>query len=201
MSNNVSPVVKIASRLMQKNHNPSKKEKKQVRVARDVYFKNIRRRIIMMLQLGFGALFIVYLCFAATILRVIPSFESPGFIAVKNLNDDGGIAQPGTQLLVSTVDKEVKSGFGSRFVQAFIPTQNTAIVNVVGGPYGRVQWNEAFTVLDNNPVLVKMSDNGTAYLNNDYLVECVKGDCEKTKGFIVSMNSVYGETVSREGGN
>ena len=83
---------------------PSKKKNSDnpidsVRVSQGTYQKALITKLFAQLLIGLLVVVFVYICFAATIVRVVPS--DAGLIPVKNNTYPGGQVPPAAQILVS----------------------------------------------------------------------------------------------------
>jgi hypothetical protein len=179
---------------------PPAPKKPQVRVAKSVYRKHVLKKI------GLGALYsglifiIIYGCFAATIIRVIPATKGMSPIVVKNQTFPGGIAPEGAVIVINTEGK-VGTGSFDRLKQAFTPSDNVAVVEVLAGPAGRITWAPSGLItIDGNPMKITVKDDPKDdFLRDQYLVRCLEGDCEIDSGFIIADDQVYGEPISKKG--
>lgn len=171
------------------------KSKPQIRVAKNVYWKQIFKRIGKAIAYSVIIGFVIYLCFAATIIRVLPATNELGFIPIKNITFPGGIAPVGSQLVVS-LDTPQGDDSLSRLEQSVIPTNTAALVRVLAGPTGQLTWTESGLItVDGIPMPVTIENKPEKMiLANQYLVECLKG-CEPGTGLIIHKTHVYGEPL------
>lgn len=173
----------------------------EVRISKGTYGRLIIRRlgtIAVFALLGFG---ILYFCFAASWLRVVPTASGSGLVPVKNVTYDGGKIPVGIEILV---DREHNQGNGvfDRLKQAFVPSDTAAKVEVVQGPYGELQWAKPnILTVDGEPIGVPFPGNEEGkspldevepFLKNAYVVKCISGACEEGSAFIVPRENVYG---------
>ncbi len=170
----------------------------QIRVAKKVYREQALKKSALMLGNTFLALLIIYLCFASTIIRVIPATNEVGLIVVKNATFPGGIAPINAQMVVN-VKTVQETDFFSRLKQAFLPSGDVALVEVLAGPTGRVTWAASGLVtIDGNPISVSLPvAPSNEFLNDEYLVKCLKGSCKEGAGFIISAKNIYGEPLNK----
>lgn len=173
-----------------------------IRVAKNIYRKQLAKKIVVIF--GYAALVVVviYACFAATIIRVIPATNGVGLTPVKEHTFSGGQAPPGSRLVVNP-NATVGDGGLDRLLQGFKPTSDVALVDVHSGPFGKVSWQpDGRVLIDGDDSGLKMSRSSVEEdkadkviefsLNDEYLVECVEGDCTVGLGLIISMDNVYG---------
>ena len=168
----------------------------QIRVAKNVYRKQIMRRILKGFSYAFLALFAVYLCFAVTIIRVIPSYGDLGPTPVKNITYPGGLLPAGAKVVVNFKEAQGASAL-DHLKQSVSPTKDAAVVEVIGGPTGRITWAEGgLTTLDGAPVPVTVAEKPSGeFLVKQYLVKCVKGACTPGEGLIISADNIYGQPL------
>lgn len=168
----------------------------QIRVAKNVYRRQIVKRLLKAFTYTFLALLGVYLCFAVTIIRVIPSYGDLPPTPVKNITYPGGILPP-TAKVVANLKQEQGDGGFDHLKQAVMPTQDAVLVEVLGGPHGRISWAESGLItLDGAPVdaLLKEKPEGE-YLTKQYLVKCIEGPCVKGEALIIPAGNIYGQPL------
>lgn len=180
----------------------------QLRVANSAYRKILLKRIAAILGYSVVGVFIIYLCFAATIMRAVPTTSGSGVVPVKENTFHGGIIPANTSILVDT-QSEQKSDYMDRLKQAFIPSDHAAVVKVVAGPYNAISWvDPGLVTVDGALTEVHMAnqplDSGNTAktkLRNEYLAVCISGDCVPNEGIIVSDKNIYGLTLSKQSAN
>lgn len=167
-----------------------------VRIAKNVYRSSVVGTLLKVFWFALAAFFIVYTCFAATLVRIVPSM-SLGPVPVKNMTYPGGTAPAGAALLVST-EKPQGTGMQDRLAQAFIPTERTALVTVVTGPTGKLAVDAKGGVSVGGKAMgVTLKDaSKKEYLMNEYIVTCRAGDCTTGSSFIVPADRIYGTALS-----
>lgn len=166
----------------------------QIRVAKTAYYKQITKKVWRGLLAMLGIVLVIYACFAATIIRVIPTNTDMGPIAVKNSTFPGGVAEVDTEIVVSMSTPQPE-GTLDRLKQAVLISTDAALVKVVAGPDGTLSWAETGLITvdgERVPVRVMSPPNGP-FLVNEYIVECLEGACQKGNGYIVSADHIYGE--------
>lgn len=166
----------------------------QIRVAKTAYYKQISRKISRGLLAMLGIVLVIYICFAATIIRVIPTNTEMGAVPVKNSTFPGGIAEVGTEMVVSMSTPQAE-GTLDRLKQSVLISTDAALVKVVAGPDGTLSWAETGLItVDGERVPVRvMNQPEGPYLVNEYIVECLEGACQRGHGYIVGADQVYGE--------
>lgn len=178
----------------------------QIRVAKSAYRKILLKRIFTILGYAAVAVFAIYLCFASTIMRVVPTISGAGLVPVKENTYKGGDIPSGETILASTTD-EPGDEYLDKLGQAFIPSKNAVVVEVIAGPYASMQWMETGLVtVDGSLTEVflpeqPLVDDGSAkqHLKSEYLVNCISGDCTPGEGLILPTSSIYGLTISDYG--
>lgn len=200
---------KIWGRKTPKNKTGGASKAPEVRIAKKVYYRRMAKQFVTLFSGFFILATIIYLCFAITIIRVIPT-NNAGFIPVRNLTAEGGVSKAGDQIVINVIDPQ-GDGFVERAKQSLLMTSNAAIVQVQAGPFGKITEAKNGTIAINDKIvsrnLVRAPEG--EFLDNQYVVKCLSGNCAKGMSFIVSANNVYGEplnshvdgddTVSRKG--
>lgn len=173
-----------------------------IRVANTTFAKIVFLKTIKSLGIFLAIIMLVYVCFAATILRVVPTSEA-GLIPVKNVTFTGGNVPLGREVLVDTVEPQ-GSGVFDRLKQSFVPNSNAAVVRVVSDRIGKLEWVPPnILMVDGKPVGVPMSpvdkdgnprnfsgENG--FLNDEYVAECIKGACVEGEALIIPSENIMG---------
>lgn len=173
-----------------------------IRVANTTFAKIVFLKTMKSLGIFLAIILLVYVCFAATILRVVPTSEA-GLIPVKNITFTGGIVPPGREVVVDTEEPQ-GSGIFDRLKQSFVPNSNAAVVRVVSDPIGKLKWVQPnILMVDGEPVGVPMSpldkdgnprdfsgDNG--FLKDEYVAECIKGACVEGEALIIPSENIMG---------
>lgn len=189
-----------------KSSNGKKRQSSQLRIAHGAYTKVLFKRIVKIMSLVFVLLFGLYIVFASTLLRVVPTTDA-GFVPVKNLTYEGGNVPAGEQVLIS-MEKKQGNEFLDKLKQAFVPTTDAAIIKVVAGPYGALGWTEPDILsVNGSPVDVTLEpedgdkspleSRDDSFLKDEYLAICIKGDCEVGKGMIIPKDNVIGSPLSQ----
>lgn len=184
-----------------KNSEP-KKRQPQIRVAKSAYRKILFKRITSILGYSLVGVLIIYICFASTIMRAVPTISGAGIVPIKENTYPGGEYIPGKTILANTQFKQDK-GHLERLKQAFIPSKNAAVVEVIAGPYNSIKWIESGIVtVDGKLTEVRLSEQpktseGKAKerLSAEYLTICISGDCTPGEGVIIKKDNIYGLTI------
>lgn len=172
---------------------------KAPRIAKNEFYKNILSQVFK--WVGYLILFsiAVYFIFAVTIVRFIPTLDaSVGYaVPVKNITFPGGKAPVGAEVVVNMATPQGISTF-DRLKQSVTPATDLAIVQVLGGPSGRITWAETGLVaVDGTPLSTPLLINpNKEFLENEYIVRCIAGSCEKNSGTLVSAGNIYGEPLN-----
>lgn len=189
---------KFFSKKDSEDSTPIKKES-QLRVAKSAYRKILFKRIGSILGYSFISLFVLYLCFASTIMRAVPTTSGAGIVLVKENTYLGGEIPTGEVVLANTT-QEQKNGYWDRLKQAFIPSSDAVLVEVIAGPYNSIKWIESGLVMvDGNLTLAHMPEKPVdednkdkTRLRDEYLAICISGACVPGEGVIFSSDNVYG---------
>lgn len=156
-----------------------------IRVAKSVYRRNAAKRVCGIVGIALLALVVVYLCFAATIIRFLPTTKGP--VAVKNATFDGGIAPQGSTVVINTASP-VKDDIGSHMLQALTLQNNVATVKVEAGPTGKINSR----LIGSPGGKFGAVDVDGVFLKNQYVVTCLDG-CDGSE--IVDAHQIYGEPL------
>lgn len=168
----------------------------QVRIAKSALRNSILKTVAKVFSYSILAVLVIYLCFAATIVRVVPVWNDLGFTPVRNMTFEGGIAPEGAELLVSKSDAQ-GSGILDRLKQSFVPSRHVFRGKVLTGPTGRITYQEAAGATANG-VAIGRPDKSPSYLNNEYVFSCEGGECIPGSTLIVSQDNIYGEVISEK---
>lgn len=180
----------------------------QIRVTHKAYTKIVFKRLVKVCSVVVILLMGLYVVFAATLLRAVPT-TNIGFVPVKNVTYSGGIVPKDAQVLVN-MDKKQGIEFMDRLKQSFVPTSDAAIIQIVAGPYGKMHWTEPDILsVDGYPTNVSLApeegekspleSRESEYLEDEYLAICVKGACgEAGSGLIISKDNIMGSPLSKE---
>ncbi len=189
----------------------------QVRVSYSAVGKLLFKRVGFAVLAVLVTVAVLFVCFSATLLRAVPTFNSSGaFVPVKNMTYEGGFAPEGEYLLVEK-GSEKGTDIISRLAQSFTPAPNSMVVRTEAGPYGKLSWTEPDILsVDGNPVnapvppvLVPQSNELRApmievsplenreedYLQEEYIGECISGNCTPGEGVIFSQENIYGTLI------
>lgn len=176
----------------------------QLRVAKSAYRKILLKRIAAILGYSLVGVFIIYLCFAATIMRAVPTTSGSGLVLVKENTFHGGIIPENVPILVDT-KTEQKNDLVERLKQAFVPSKNAAVVKVVAGPHNSISWvasglvtvDGALTKVHLEQQPLDADNSAKTKLRDEYLTVCVSGDCIPGEGVIVPAKNIYGLTLNK----
>jgi len=169
----------------------------RIRIAQTTYQKAILRKLITQILLVVLAIVVVYVVFAGTLLRIVPS-TSNGFTLIKNNTFSGERVPAGEDVMISTTTDQ-GSGFLDHLAQSFTPQSNTAIVQVLAGPSGTVKWSkDGVLKVDGKALPVSFPvDPNKPYLNYEYIAICIKGDCNPGEPLIFGQDRIYGVPLKK----
>lgn len=179
--------------------------KQQIRVSRSAFSKVMVKSTLKSVGLVVLVLLAVYACFAATLLRAVPTTSGAGIVPVKNMTYEGGIVPAGAVVLVDT-KHSTGDGIVDNLKNSFVPSSTDAVVEVVSGPYGKLAWAEPdILTVDGTmlPVSAKKHSDGSnvltkrdQYLNNEYVVVCQSGACSyKGEVLIIPRDHIVGTKI------
>lgn len=169
-----------------------------VRVAQGTYQKALVQKLVSQLIIALVALLVVYLCFAATLVRFVPS--DAGFVLTKNNTNRGGTLPANSQALVS-LDPEAVVGDSmvDRLKQSFVPQKPTAVVEVLAGPIGRVKWTKSLLTVNGKALKTNFAqDPQLEYLEDQYIAVCVAGACEPGSAVLFTSPQIIGVPVQQD---
>lgn len=176
----------------------SQKKAPQVRIARSTYANMLSTKILKSVGTGLIILLVVYIAFAVTIMRVIPS-SSAGLIPVKNITFEGGLVPAGEIVVVSMTQPQGED-LVDYLKQSFIPQADVAIVRVLDGPWGTFGWADPGVVAVNGEIVenVFMDQPADKELTSEYLVECLRGACAPGTAYVIPDNRLMGIPLGTE---
>lgn len=187
----------------------------QIRVANSAFAKILFHKATKSIGIIFASILILYVCFAATIIRVVPT-TTTGFVPVKNLTFEGGKVPVGREILVDVANVQ-GTQIVDRLKQSFLPNSSAAMVEVLGGPVGKLTWAPPdILAIDGTPVKAPMpaidgkspigENEENWFLKKAYAAKCVSGACNVGEVIIISADNVIGvplfsDTISQNEGN
>lgn len=212
----------------------------RLRVSSSALARVLYKRTVKIIAISIVALLLIYVCFAATLIRAIPSTSGTGIQVVKNVTSDGGILEPGQQVMVDPSQINDRS-VGVQLQHAFVPSDEYMLVNIVAGPYGEFDlsqggdsipedegsaaaadsadtsagdtpaddtgtadvgmWNVIYEGEDTGLLMNEsnaqnvMEDRNFDLLSEEYIMECVSGNCVPGEAQIIGMDHVVGEVL------
>ena len=169
-----------------------KQPESSIRVTGSTYRKTVMKKIFSQALLIIFGLVLVYFCFAATIIRFVPT--TTGFVFVKNNTHSGGVLPIDSRVLVSLDKKPVGDTISDRLMQSVVPQKPTGIMNVVAGPIGELSYMNGVVSVDGValPATFPESFANLDYLENEYIAVCIQGDCELGAPYIILEDNVLG---------
>lgn len=171
----------------------------RVRMARSEVGRGLGRQVMRSLGALIVGVAVLYLCFASTIMRVVPTTDA-GMVPVKNVTARGGVVKPGTVLLASTTKAQGKN-FIDRLSQSLLPQRDTVKIRVVAGPFGKVASNGGINTVDGRPVGLKLDSLPEGgFLENQYIGQCLEGDCSTGSGVVINQDNILGEVLTKKAG-
>jgi hypothetical protein len=176
----------------------SPKKAPQVRIARSSYANMLSTRILKNAALAIVVLLVVYLAFAATIMRVLPT-TSVGLLPVKNLTFEGGLVPPGEIVAVSMTEAQGEE-IQDYLAQSLIPHKNVSVVKVIAGPWGTFEWSPPGIIAVEDQIVenVTMEEPSDEELTSEYLVECVRGACVPGEAYVIPTDHLMGVPLADE---
>lgn len=198
----------MSSPLRRKDTSEKHKKAPQLRIARGAYGRLLLKKILSIIVITFACVFVLYICFAATIVRFVPTTSGAGIVLIKNPTYDGGIVPVGEVVLVDTQDVQQKSIVG-HLKQAFVPNGSAAKVSVVAGPYGKIDWAEPGVLTVDGEIINapmpsrdgKSPIGDTEYLNDQYVGICLEGNCIKGEAIIIESSHIMGVPLDKDSKN
>lgn len=168
----------------------------KIRITKSVYRRGILKKISSIFSALVLVAFVIYLCFAVTILRVVPTSTDLGFVPVKNMTFAGGIVPPGAKVLMNRAEPQGTT-IVDRAKQSLLMSSDAVLVEVVAGPFGQINWTPELLTVDGKPTQVTLEERPEEeYLRDEYIVRCVKGACVPGEGMLLPKDHVYGEVIS-----
>jgi hypothetical protein len=179
-----------------------------VRVQQGTYQKVLAKKLLSQLMGAFFIIALIYLSLTATVLRFVPIVADDGklpggfdFVLAKNSSFNSGVVPAGKQALI-TLDSEVeiKDTILDNLSYSISPQKDTAVVTVLAGPAGKIQWAKktgAIAVNGSVLPLVLPEDPGKKFLVNEYIATCVSGNCQPGATIWFQQKQLYGVTVAK----
>lgn len=151
----------------------------------------------------------LYAALSATVAYTVRINAEPHIVARNTFI--GGTATPDSILYVSTEEKvpnefmpNLMQGIEGLITGASIP--KPTVVKTIAGPTNDLQWDgtkitiapgtKKETTIDEKVYGLKDNQN---FLKNQYIVECITGDCKKGSLFILPADNVAGELLKPDG--
>ena len=167
----------------------------QVRIAKSTYGSLMATKILKAFGFGLLAIIVLYLCFASTIVRVLPT-TSIGLTPVKNITYPGGLI-PSGETVVADMQAEHGTELLDHLVQSVTPNGNVAKVRVEAGPWASFSWKEGVVIYKDKILETSMpAEPESTDLQDDYLVTCLEGNCIPGQAYIISDGQVMGSPLS-----
>lgn len=162
----------------------------KIRVDNKSFIKMIFTKILGGVAVAALTLVVLYLAFAATIMRVIPSTNLGG-VLVKNPSFEGGLIPEKAVVVVGYEDRP--SGILGNLQNTFIP-QPVSIVEIVAGPNGEIKWKEGgITTINGKIIDITLDEKPDGkFLSGRYIARCLEGCNEGEESVIVYSNQVLG---------
>ena len=148
------------------------------------------------------AIIVVYLGFAATLMRVIVTADN-GFNLVRDAKYTSGAIPKGTPVLLDMKNADVGDGPLNNIKNSFSVHFNTAKVVVASTNHGQIiQDKENQTITVGSDLIQGELENDLrgieTYLNQEFVAYCVSGDCNPGNYFIASQKQVLGELLDKK---
>lgn len=178
----------------------------EIRITKGMYGRLIYRRMIQVIGFGLLTALVLYLCFAATWVRVVPTLSGAGFVPLKNVTYEGGFLPSGAQVLIDRSEPQGNK-IQNRLKQAFVPSSTAAKVEIIAGPYGELKWAAPnILTVDGKPIGAPYPANNEGknpidiedpYLKNQYVAVCISGACTPGEALIFEQDYVYGSLLKK----
>lgn len=179
-----------------KEEKATPKKTPQVRIARSTYSNLLATKILKAAGIGLLLLTVIYVCFAATIVRVLPT-TTIGLMPVKNVTFPGGLIPAGEKVVVD-MEGDQGSSIVDYLKQSFVPSDSAALVRVEAGPWGNFSWNNGVVIYDEEIVPMAMPNKPESnLLENSYLVTCLEGACVPGQGYVVHSLQILGQPLAK----
>ena len=143
--------------------------------------------------------FLVYLAFAATIMRVVPTSDA-GLVPVKDNTEVGGLIPAETEVLIAMDGAKVDQSIKGNLTNSLLPRSNAAVVLVHAGPTGKVTQGPKGEVTVGGkllPVTLPEGFTEIGFLKDEYLGTCVAGACAYGEPVLFPVTSLYGLTLEK----
>lgn len=189
---------------MFKKKNTDNKSATNIKVYKKTAVSTLASHIWKFIILGVVSLIVLYLVFAATILRFVPAGSDIGLTLVKNNTFKGGDIPAGEVVLINNLEP-AGNDLASNLKNSFIPIKSASMVQVLAGPYGSFKYDSSgLVIIDGEPLVSKLKKSETTnyfekkFLKNEYVALCIKGDCPINELIIFDKNQVIGVTINQD---
>lgn len=161
-----------------------------IRVKQSAYRKAFVKKVAVQTSLVLLAVTVLYVGFAATIIRFVPT--QSGLTLIKN-NTYGNAIPQGTVVLVNPKDK-VDTSFVGNLTYSLLPQKNAVVAQIHAGPFGNLKWTPPNILTVNGaPLPIEFPTKlDKEYLENEYVGVCLKGACQPGSPLFFSRENVYG---------
>ena len=139
-------------------------------------------------------LFIIALLLAATVSFVC--FKGP-------IKTDNGYITPlrgnvkiGQTAIVTNDDDSI----ATRFLESVAKPDTVIYGQIIAGPYGVLYGDDGNYVIEDGDKKfssnLKLKKKHEKFLNNEYVIKCTYGDCDKGKDYIVKADKIKGQVTN-----
>lgn len=181
----------------------------KINIEKKTYIKIIIKKTLSIISVIFLSLIIFYIILSATIIRFIPT--DFGLVLTKNNTYIGGHIPSNSQILISDSEEINKNSF-MLSLSSFKKLNEASIVEVLAGPFGKISYEESDDMgynlyIDSKKIVQvneKLSNN---FLEDEYLVRCVKGFCNTNNTifndnneaiYIVKSENIFGTPLGEK---
>jgi hypothetical protein len=166
----------------------------EVRISKSALRTIIAKKFLAGLLIADVGIAIIYIGFAATLVRY--TYTNNGFLFIQNNTYHGQILPHHAEALV-TRGETFNASIISNLREAFIPQKNTEVVRVLAGPDGRIQWHKPVLKINGKIISKQAYTNPrSSYLSNEYVGECIKGNCVPGAAIYFDQNTIMGILVN-----
>lgn len=175
----------------------------KVNVYKKTATKHLITQVLNLFLIAIAALFVLYIIFAATIIRVVPAGSGIGPIVVRNNTFYGGFIPENSVVLVNNAEEIDNSPLNNLKMSLPFLNDDVSIIQVKAGPVGKFSWTAPGVVsidgkiIDGGlfPPLEDKSQFIRKYLENEYIGLCIEGNCVPGDLVIFGANNIMGIPV------
>lgn len=165
------------------------------------------KSITKMVLLGVVSLFLImvslYTIFAGTLMYLAPGPGNSMLHVARNTYTAGHI--PEGTVMYGSASSATSTGFFKNVVEGYGGVEDPIVVKVIAGPVDILDGSKSNLAIDGKKTNIKVRDimnkpEGRYVLDDQFLVQCVTGNCEEGKYLVIDLNGLSGEVLGKTEG-